>query len=121
MHRRLRLSKPIEASVRRGNPWVFADAVEPLEGVKDGEVVYLVTTSGMFIARGTIEPSSQLRFRAWTWDFDEEVDEAFVARRIENVMAFEKWKAGKDFEAPFRKVTDALSRMRYGAKDQPAS
>ena len=47
--------------------------------------------------------------------------EAFVARRIENVMAFEKWKAGKDFEAPFRRVSDALSRMRYGAKDQPAS
>ena len=63
MHPRLRLSKPIEASVRRGNPWVFADAVEPLDGVKDGEVVDLVTTAGMFIARGTIEPSSQLRFR----------------------------------------------------------
>ncbi|WP_426026233.1 COQ9 family protein [Brevundimonas sp. TSRC1-1] len=47
--------------------------------------------------------------------------EAFVARRIENVMAFEKWKAGKDFEAPFRRVSDALSRMRYGAKDQPVS
>ena len=40
----------------------------------------------------------------------------FVDRRIENVMAFEKWKAGKDFDAPFRKVSDALSRMRYGAK-----
>jgi ubiquinone biosynthesis protein COQ9 len=31
-------------------------------------------------------------------------------------MAFEKWKAGKDFDAPFRKVSDALSRMRYGAR-----
>jgi ubiquinone biosynthesis protein COQ9 len=31
-------------------------------------------------------------------------------------MAFEKWKAGKDFDAPLRKVADALSRMRYGAK-----
>jgi ubiquinone biosynthesis protein COQ9 len=42
--------------------------------------------------------------------------EAFVAARIENVMAFEKWKAGKDFDAPLRKVADVLSRMRYGAK-----
>jgi ubiquinone biosynthesis protein COQ9 len=39
--------------------------------------------------------------------------EAFVAARIENVMTFEKWKAGKDFEAPLRRVTDVLSRLRY--------
>ena len=38
---------------------------------------------------------------------------AFVAARIENVMTFEKWKAGKDFEAPLRKVTDVLAKLRY--------
>lgn len=38
---------------------------------------------------------------------------AFVAARIENVMAFEKWKAGKDFEAPLKRITDALGRLRY--------
>lgn len=42
--------------------------------------------------------------------------DAFVAARIENVMTFEKWKAGKDFDAPLRKLTEALSRVRYGAK-----
>lgn len=42
--------------------------------------------------------------------------DAFVAARIENVMTFEKWKAGKDFDAPLRKVAGVLSRMRYGAK-----
>ena len=31
-------------------------------------------------------------------------------------MTFEKWKAGKDFGAPLRKVTEVLSRMRYGPK-----
>lgn len=39
--------------------------------------------------------------------------DAFIAARIENVMAFEKWKAGKDFDAPVRKVTALLSRLRY--------
>ena len=42
-----------------------------------------------------------------------EASDAFVAGRIENVMAFEKWKAGKDFDAPIRRVTDVLSRLRY--------
>jgi ubiquinone biosynthesis protein COQ9 len=42
-----------------------------------------------------------------------EAAEAFVAARIENVMTFEKWKAGKDFEAPLRRVTDVLAKLRY--------
>ena len=63
------------------------------------------------ILSGILIPALTMR-----WFDGREAAEAFVARRIENVMAFEKWKAGKDFDAPFRKVTDALSRMRYGAR-----
>ncbi|WGM30864.1 COQ9 family protein [Brevundimonas sp. NIBR11] len=42
-----------------------------------------------------------------------DASDAFIAARIENVMAFEKWKAGKNFDAPVRKVTEMLSRLRY--------
>jgi ubiquinone biosynthesis protein COQ9 len=63
------------------------------------------------ILSGILIPALTMR-----WFDGREAAEAFVARRIENVMAFEKWKAGKDFDAPFRKVSDALSRLRYGAK-----
>lgn len=45
-----------------------------------------------------------------------EAADSFVARRIDNVMAFEKWKAGKDFDAPMRRMTDLLGRLRYGPK-----
>lgn len=45
-----------------------------------------------------------------------EAADAFVDRRIDNVMTFEKWKAGKDFEGPLKRFTDVLGRMRYGAK-----
>ncbi|WP_297801742.1 COQ9 family protein [uncultured Brevundimonas sp.] len=45
-----------------------------------------------------------------------EAADRFCARRIENVMQFEKWKAGKDFDAPMRKITDFLGRLRYGDK-----
>ena len=63
------------------------------------------------ILSGILIPALTMR-----WFDGREAAEAFIARRIENVMAFEKWKAGKDFDAPFREVSDALSRMRYGAK-----
>lgn len=63
------------------------------------------------ILSGILIPALTMR-----WFDGREAAEAFVAARIENVMAFEKWKAGKDFDAPLKKMTDVLSRMRYGAK-----
>lgn len=63
------------------------------------------------ILSGILIPALTMRL------FDgKEAADAFVSRRIDNVMTFEKWKAGKDFDAPLRKVTDVLSRIRYGAK-----
>lgn len=63
------------------------------------------------ILSGILIPALTMR-----WFDGKDAADAFVARRIDNVMAFEKWKAGKDFDAPLRRMTDALSRMRYGAK-----
>jgi ubiquinone biosynthesis protein COQ9 len=67
------------------------------------------------ILSGILIPALTMR-----WFDGREAAEAFVAARIENVMAFEKWKAGKDFDAPLRKVTDVLSRMRYGPRNEPS-
>lgn len=58
---------------------------------------------------GILIPALTLR-----WFDSKDAAEAFVAARIENVMAFEKWKAGKDFDAPLKRLTDVLSRLRYG-------
>jgi ubiquinone biosynthesis protein COQ9 len=64
------------------------------------------------ILGGILIPALTLR-----WFQGREAAETFVDRRIDNVMQFEKWKAGKDFDAPMRAVTDFLGRMRYGAKE----
>ena len=40
--------------------------------------------------------------------------DAFVAARIENVMAYEKWKAGLKGGDLLRDVAAALGKMRYG-------
>ena len=63
------------------------------------------------ILSGILVPAMTMR-----WFDGREAADAFVARRIENVMAFEKWKAGKSFDAPLNRVIDGLSRLRYGAK-----
>ncbi len=61
------------------------------------------------ILSGILIPALTMR-----WFDGREKAEAFVAARIDNVMAFEKWKAGVDFEGPVKKATEMLSRLRYG-------
>lgn len=63
------------------------------------------------ILSGILIPAMTMRL------FDgKDASDAFTAARIDNIMAFEKWKAGKDFEAPVRRVTKMLSRLRYGTR-----
>ncbi|CAL1691965.1 hypothetical protein MMB232_02120 [Brevundimonas subvibrioides] len=61
------------------------------------------------ILSGILIPALTMR-----WFEGRERAEGFVRARIENVMAFEKWKAGKDFDTPVKRATEFLSRMRYG-------
>ena len=62
------------------------------------------------ILSGILAPALTLRL------FDgPEAAEAFVAARIENVMAFEKWKAGHDLNTPLKAAAEMLARVRYGA------
>jgi ubiquinone biosynthesis protein COQ9 len=62
------------------------------------------------ILSGILIPAAGIRLNRGK----EEAD-AFVAARIENVMAFEKWKAGFHPGQTARKLAETLGRMRYGA------
>ena len=61
------------------------------------------------ILSGILIPALTMR-----WFEGREAAEAFVARRIENVMAFEKWKAGLKPAQLLADVAAALGRIRYG-------
>ncbi|QBX38301.1 COQ9 family protein [Brevundimonas sp. S30B] len=67
------------------------------------------------ILAGILIPAMTMR-----WFDGREAAEAFVARRIDNVMAFEKWKAGKDFNAPANRLIETFARLRYGARSAGA-
>jgi 23S rRNA (cytosine1962-C5)-methyltransferase len=86
----IRLTQGIEASIRNGHPWVFADALKLAPGLKDGEVVELQDRGGAFVARGTVEPKSPLAFRAWTIDPREAVDEALLRKRLAAAVALRR-------------------------------
>ena len=102
------LALPTNADLVAGLTWATADRLWRWAGDTATDWNHY---SKRAILSGILLPAMTMRL------FDgREAAEGFVARRIENVMSFEKWKAGKDFDAPLRKLTEALSRMRYGAK-----
>jgi ubiquinone biosynthesis protein COQ9 len=101
------LALPVNADLGLSLAWESADGIWRWAGDTATDWNHY---SKRAILSGILIPALTLRL------FDgKDAADAFVAARIENVMTFEKWKAGKDFEAPLRKVTDVLARLRYGS------
>jgi 23S rRNA (cytosine1962-C5)-methyltransferase len=70
-----------------GHPWVYANAVERLDGeAAAGDIVSLVDHDGHFIGRGIFNPRSQIPVRLLTRK-DEAIDAAFFAARVREAQA----------------------------------
>ncbi len=89
------MSKSAQVILRSGkakpffgrHPWVLASAIERLEGQPaDGQVVELRTQTGHFVARGIWNSKSRIRVRLYTWRQEEDLDEAFWQRRLEEAI-----------------------------------
>jgi len=71
-----------------GHPWVYANAVDRVEGeVRPGDAVSLVDHDGRLIGRGFYNPRSQIPVRVCT-RIDEPLDAAFFRGRIARARAF---------------------------------
>jgi len=73
-----------------GHPWVFAQAIEEVEGAPSaGDVVKVVDARGQFIGRGFWSPKSAIPVRILARNEDDELDSASIGRRIEEAA---KWR-----------------------------
>jgi 23S rRNA (cytosine1962-C5)-methyltransferase len=69
------------------HPWVFAGAVDQVEGEPaDGAVVDLVSHAGNFIARGLYNSRSKLRVRLYTWSADVALQAEFFGTRLRSAI-----------------------------------
>ncbi|MFD3166996.1 class I SAM-dependent rRNA methyltransferase [Herpetosiphon sp. NSE202] len=76
-----------DKSIRQRHPWVFSGAVARRSGpVHPGETVDIVSSEGVWLARGTASTHSQMIARLWTWQRDEELDPSFIRQRIERAI-----------------------------------
>jgi 23S rRNA (cytosine1962-C5)-methyltransferase len=104
------------------HPWVFAGAIDRVEGDPvAGDVIDVVSNTGNFVARGLFNPVSRIRARLYSWNNPETLDETFWRTRIEQAVALrQRLFGGTPAERACRMVfseADGLSGMtvdRYG-------
>ncbi len=76
-----------EKSLERRHPWVFSGSIAQMEGEPaSGATVEVLSYKKEFLARAAYSPSSQIRARVWTFEAEEQVDEAFFRRRLERAL-----------------------------------
>jgi 23S rRNA (cytosine1962-C5)-methyltransferase len=82
-----------ERPLLRRHPWVYATAVDRVDGkVYPGCTISIFSSEGQFIAKGSYSPRSQIRARALSWDESEVIDHAFFKRKIAKALALrQQW------------------------------
>lgn len=94
---RLLLQQRREGPVRGKHPWVFSGALQNIpEGLAVGDPVQVCAHDGAYLGSGYFNGYAQIAVRLWGYDQNEEVNEQFFARRIEQAMRLRKQLLGAD-------------------------
>lgn len=79
----VRLKPGREKSLLRRHPWVFAGAIQHIDGSpKMGEPVQVVSAQGEFLAWGAYSPFSKIRVRVWSWDILFPLTPEFIEHKL---------------------------------------
>jgi len=102
------LNRKRKFRLEAGNPWVFDNEIERIEGEPTaGEIVTVTNHKGMFLAKGYYNPHSKIAVRVLSYRANDEIDQAFFTRRIREAWEFRQ-----------RVVNDTNScRLIYGEAD----
>ncbi len=99
-----------EDAVKRRHPWLFSGSVAKIEGkVQPGDIVDVVSQDGTWLARGFVNPQSEVPVRIATWNPDERLDEEWLWNRLQQA-----WQRRKQLGIPDQ--TDAF-RLVYAESD----
>src|SRR5450631_2624632 len=88
---RVKLKPKEEDRLLAGHPWVFANEVEKApKTLSAGTLVEVITAKGLEVGRGVANPTSKILIRLLTRDFEQEIDEAFIAGRVLRALDYRK-------------------------------
>ncbi len=87
----LRLNRDLARTIKRGHPWVYADALRDLPRAAAGSpAVLLDNRKGQPIAVGFYDPDSPLAFRVCDTDGQTRLDQRWAERRLREAVALRK-------------------------------
>jgi len=117
----LRLKKGREKLPLSRHPWIFAGAVDRVEGeTAPGDVVDIVAADGAFVGRGYYNVKSRICARILSWDAEAAIDDAWWDARIADALAARETLAADPGTDAYRLVHAEADRMpglvadRYG-------
>lgn len=85
---RVVLNQHRKKRLEAGHPWIFQSEVETVQGeYQPGDIVEVVNHKGHFLAKGYINPHSQIIVRVLTYRQEEEIDLDFFVRRFREAKA----------------------------------
>ncbi|WP_077341882.1 class I SAM-dependent methyltransferase [Pseudocolwellia agarivorans] len=92
MSARIYLKVSREKSLLRKHPWVFSRAINKIKGNPQlGDTVDIYDSKDNWLARGAYSPESQICIRVWTFDENEEINEAFFLKKLSSAQARRDW------------------------------
>lgn len=78
------LRRKIAPRIANGHPWVFANEVDQLDDeANPGDIVEVLSHDKKFIGKGYFNPKSQIIVRLLSRERDEQIDDAFFLRRLQ--------------------------------------
>lgn len=100
------LKKGRKKNVLLRHPWIFSGAIEKIDyNVEPGDLVEVCDYFGKFIAKGYINPKSQIAIRIMTWEKDENPeDKDFIVNRLRAAINLRKAHFDPSITNAFRLV-----------------
>jgi 23S rRNA (cytosine1962-C5)-methyltransferase len=84
---RVTLKPGREKSLRQRHPWIFSGAIEHVDGTPAmGATIAVHSADGAFLATAAWSPESQIRARVWSFDAQDAIDSAFMAKRVHRAV-----------------------------------
>jgi 23S rRNA (cytosine1962-C5)-methyltransferase len=93
----LRLARDLTRSIKRGHPWIYAEALRQLPPAPPGTPALLLDNKkGREIARGFYDPHSPLAFRVCTTAPGEKLNERWAQKSFERALALRRMLFDQD-------------------------
>ena len=89
------LKKGEGRALKQGGAWIFDNEIASILGAyENGDIVLVRDFDGYPMGRGFINEHSKIRIRMMTRNIDQEIDETFLKKRVQDAWEYRKKSDG---------------------------